>query len=55
MGKIVITISTILLVLAIGGRNTRKNKKFFREVINVIIEINIVYLKLFKDKLLIEK
>lgn len=50
MGKIFIIISTILLILVIGERNAKNNKKIFRVMKRVVSEINNVYIDLFKER-----
>lgn len=55
MGKIFIIISTIILLIIIGLRNSRNNKRIFSVIKNLIKEINNVYKELFKEMSLIRR
>lgn len=55
MGKLFIMISTFLLLVVIGARNAKNNKRIFTVAKNIISEINGAYIDLFKEKSLIRR
>ena len=55
MGKIFIYISTFLLLIVIGARNAKNNKHLFRVLGKVIVEINGIYIGLFKEKSILRR
>ena len=50
MGKLFIVISTFLLLVVIGVRNAKNNKRIFTVLNKIMKEINTTYIQLFKEK-----
>ena len=55
MGKIFIIISTVLLLIIIGTRNAKNNRRLFTSLKRLISEINNVYKDLFKDMSMVKR
>ncbi|WP_195989388.1 potassium channel family protein [Clostridium sp. D53t1_180928_C8] len=55
MGKIFIIISTVLLLIIIGTRNAKNNRRLFTSLKRLIKEINSVYKDLFKDMSILKR
>lgn len=50
MGKLIIVVATLILLLVLGARNSKNNKKLIRAIKQEIREINSTYIGLFREK-----